>query len=374
MGKDKKSEVKKTLEEIKKLNDKADLERRLSVLKNGEEIWKLKNEQQGELLESQKEYLAESARIERERDLEEYRYRLNSAKTEAARQKIIYQKRREDLEREEDAYLDILKKKAREEEQILESVYKDAERRKNQTIADLEEIASQEAKFSKNLAPDSLLEELSITVGGEEYTREQLKDFSDDNKSLEEYKERMLKVSKRLKEGFGSDTEGYGEIIDTIRKSPKGEGGKLLIYMDMADDYELSEFIKGYRENKRLTEEIAGYSFIDEKEKIKEEIDKAWSELPEDFFLLGEESAKKYGEGFLENIRAVMESAKREIEVTFSGLTPTPAMLKFFDGVGNKTTNFYENINISGAVTDSARERIRAEHTYNMQKMMSGGY
>ena len=373
---DNKSEVRKVFEELAEETAKASFERKLQFAKTGEEIWKLKQQEVNGLLESEKEYLAEKRRIELEQEEQEYREKLENAKNAEARQKIIAERQKELKRQEQDAYLEILKEGAEEQKKILDACQKEAEEKKEQFIDDLEEIKDAQKDFYNDLDAGGLLETVTTTLGGDEYEVEGLRDWELENKALKNYSELLDKVSGRLKEGFGEDTEGYDEFMDEIRQNHKGDGGKFLAYLDMADDSELFRYISGYQENKKLREGISKDSFSEETSQLIDEFKKEWGKVPEEFFNIGDESAKNYGEGFRNSLYDILEEAISEIEYSFQSLSPTLTLVIGNGALGGGNAVTYNSTyNVIPSSGESTREQlavIRTEETLREMRAKGG--
>ena len=370
------SEVEKVFEELAETTAKSAFERKLQFAQSTEEIMKIKQQEVNGLLDSEKEYLAEKRRIELEQEEEEYREKLENAKDEEARQKIRYEREKELQKREQEAYLEILKEGADAEKKILDGVTKELEKKKDRFIDGLEEIKDAQENFYNSLDSGGFLETVTTTLGDEEYDVEGLRDWELENKALKNYSELLDKVSERLKEGFGEDTQGYDEFMDELRKNHKGDGGKFLAYLDMADDGELLRYIEGYQENKALREGISKDSFSEEQAQLIEEFTRDWGTVPEEFFDIGEESAKEYVQGFKNKMHELVDMAREEIESSFelSFILPQVAMLFSGLGASSNVVNYNSTYNVASAEGESTRKQIEAIRNAEIYDKMSKGY
>lgn len=101
-----------------------------------------------------------------------------------------------------------------------------------------------------------------------EYEAPKLKDWDFELERLDKFESRILDVQNRLTGVFSGDDEGLQSMLNTIRKDPFGEGGKVLYAMFESTQEELEKFANGYREYIEKTNSVTRNVYSDDLKKL----------------------------------------------------------------------------------------------------------
>ena len=352
------------------------------------EVQKVLDGMNGEMLESEKKYLSEKERIERENYEKEYQEKLANAKDAEEIEKIKQDRIKEEAEQAQQDYLDGLQEAADNERQIYEALQKDIENQKKEIVENfeetaeaafdaIEEIEQAQTEFADSLRSDELYETNTLfTLNGEEFTETGLKDWDRENEKLRAYNDTLSRTSERLQGIFGEDTDGFDEMMNMLREDPFGEGGKTLELMKNATDEELQKFVSGWQENRNLTAEIAKESFSDETEELKSVLENTFGQVPEDFFNIGDKSAEQFGEGFMQKLNEVWQEVRQAVFDSMSYISPAADYIGKFTGSGQVITNrsYSPTYNILPSAGESTQTQLAAIRNAETRERMRGGY
>lgn len=215
----------------------------------------------------------------------------------------------------------------------------------------LEELESKQSAFaSKLLGTYDLIEKTTktyqfgklpeVTV---EYT--ELADLNQQTADMQAYADALEAVKNRgnLPDGFFSE----------LRDLSMDEGLEYANALLRLSDEDFAEYVKAWQERKDVADEISKEMYSDEASALKTALEAEFGQVPEDFFDLGEDSAEKFGEGFMNSLPALMESIKAQISAGLATLLPTVLAT---GGTGSNVTN-----NITYNVQPSAGESTQAQ-------------
>lgn len=101
-----------------------------------------------------------------------------------------------------------------------------------------------------------------------EYEAPKLKDWDFELEQLDKFESRILDVQNRLTSVFSGDDEALQSMLNTIRKDPFGEGGKVLYAMFESTQEELEKFANGYREYIEKTNSVTRNVYSDDLKKL----------------------------------------------------------------------------------------------------------
>lgn len=236
----------------------------------------------------------------------------------------------------EKKYLDELKKAADEERKVYDDLKKDLSKEK-QTIAD---------GFYSTI--DEIYAELEAIEAKQESIRGKLTEGSNTYKAVTLYgNHQVLKLDTAS--GENNMLAAYSSMLDQLA-AKRGElpaavtnylaemgiedGIKYVQAMLNASDKEFSEYIKSLEAKQRLADEISKKITAGEVNKISAEFEAEFNALPEDFYGLGWDSAKKFGEAFIGQLKGVLAEAKREIS---SSLSSANVSVKYNGGNSGET-------------------------------------
>ena len=203
--------------------------------------------------------------------------------------------------------------------------------------------------FENALKPDSLYDTTLLIHGEDKTEMNSLNDWTDEIKRINDFNSKLTGTSERLKKFFGEDEDGLNQIINTIRESPYGEGGKLLDLIGNADDEELKKYVDGFREYNQAAHATAERSYSKELSQMSEdfntEIKNILSGIPDEFKDVGKSAAEYFGKGFSEQMASVLESIKKIMSIDFGGFSPSMAGTTNNSVNNSRTNNF--NVNVS---------------------------
>lgn len=328
------------------------------------------------MLESEKRYAEESERIEREKAQAEYEQKLREAKTAKQREKIKQDYINEQAEDGQKKYLEGLKETADAERKLYDALQKDIENNKK-TVIDaytelleaakdkIDDVAAAQDKMREKLASfGNLFTKNTLELDGASYEWFSLADLSEQNRQLAEYADALERVKQR--------GDIPAEFLDELRDMSVEEGTMAANALLAASDDKFVEYMDRYREKQAAADRISKALYRDEAKEAADSIAGALHDLDEDVKAAGEENAKAWGEGFLEQLGEVMRRSQAQIDDMLSSVT-----LKLSDfgigGSGSVTTNNY-TYNLLASRGESSRgqlEAIRREDQYNKQR---GGY
>lgn len=328
------------------------------------------------MLESEKRYAEESERIEREKAQAEYEQKLREAKTAKQREKIKQDYINEQAEDGQKKYLEGLKETADAERKLYDALQKDIENNKK-TVIDaytelleaakdkIDDVAAAQDKMREKLASfGKLFTKTTLELDGASYEWFSLADLSEQNRQLAEYADALERVKQR--------GDIPAEFLDELRDMSVEEGTMAANALLAASDDKFVEYMDRYREKQAAADRISKALYRDEAQEAADSIAGALHDLDEDVKAAGEENAKAWGEGFLEQLGEVMRRSQAQIDDMLSSVT-----LKLSDfgigGSGSVTTNNY-TYNLLASRGESTRgqiEVVRRENQYNKQR---GGY
>lgn len=152
---------------------------------------------------------------------------------------------------------------------------------------------------------------------------------------------------KRLKEV--APKELYEEILGMSTQ----EGGSFMYTFFAASQTEQQKFIDDYKNIYTQAAEGAKNAFVEETADVEKQIMDEFSKTPEDFFQIGKDSLKKFGEGFYENLSEMMSGIRNTMSSLLGNLFPQVE----YAGVGSRVYNDNSNITII-AGSKSERDMI----------------
>ncbi len=314
---DGKSDIEKGMEEINKACAKSEFERKLSLVETAKDIEEIEKEHIEGLLDSEKHYMAESRRLEIEKE--------QSTMTAEER-------RKKRAENEQKAYIDKLKETAETERKIMELHRKELESIRQKCVDNLKEMA--EAAFDDIDELESAVNTMSdkfksygslyysydlpeITINGVTQTPTVTK-LSD----LDEQTETMQKYADNL-EAIKSRANVPKEFFKTIGEMSIDEGLTFTNTLLAASDSEFDKYIESWQRKQDEAERIAKAVYADDYEKARKMIeDKFGPEAADRFFQIGGKSAQEFGEGFVEEFRNVLKKIWEKAGEQLAGFAP----------------------------------------------------
>lgn len=310
------------------------------------EVQKVMEKLNEELLESEKKYQDESARLKNSK-LESDKEYLKELKEIAERERKIYDASLKDMQNNRQKMVDML-------EQSIDEVIDDVEE-----LEDLQKDLSD--GFKDELELFTVKTSVYTDAEGNEIFRDkkaELVDIDKQTQELNEYSDTLNKLKDK--------TDIPDELFSHIR-SMGMEDGKLFTEAILElDDEELQEYIDSWKKYQDATAENAKALTSREAEAVKKGLTDVFGKVPEEFFKYGSNSAAEFGEGFLEQFTLVLEQAKATISATLSGLLPKEITISnpgnTVTNQDNSTTNYY----IQASQGESTHQALNAVREYSV--------
>lgn len=245
----------------------------------------------------------------------------------------------------------------------------------------IDKVLDKQEKFRQQLENMSEL----VTEGTEpdEWGNEKpvfsLTDWEKENAELKAYNKTLENAGVKLKKAFGSDTDGYNELMQIIRDGGLEDGLRLATEIIFADDGEVQKYVDGWRENKSLTSSIASAHYAEEKQSITDDFSKSISALktefeaefealPEEFFApLGEASAGEFGRAFMEELDEILKNAGTEMSLAAEGAAAAAA-----EYGGNEQITYNNTYVLQAADGESTHSQLKSIHDEETLKRMRG--
>lgn len=284
-----------------------------SIKDNRTEVQKVMDSWNKVELEEEKAYQKEKERQEEWQENERERLNEITDSKERKRQQEIF-----DAQVKTDKkYLEELKDTADKARAIYDATLKDAEKAtsdsQNAIIKSLETITN---KFTKTLesirsARDSLANTLNsnklyttknVKVEGQSYTLSSLADVGADVSSLANY-------NKMLDELF-SKRQLPPEVKKALQKMGVTEGTDFVTALLNANDSEYATYVENLAKRAQLSEGIATKLYSDELQTVAAQIQTEFTQITTGFEALGEEAARLFGEGFVNNVERIANLMK----------------------------------------------------------------
>lgn len=308
-------------------------------------------DEENDVLYYEKLYAEESLRIEKEREEKEWQNKLDSAKktlekekakaknikeireAEAKYEEKIQELHNERMEKEqkeaEDKYLSGLKEMAEKTREISEAQQKDAENLKNKIIdaykemsdtamSDIENLQKTQEKFANKLKNyGNLYNERKIN--GKTYKT--LADIGNDNKTLQEYYDTLMKVKER--------GDIPAEFFENLRDMGVDEGLEYAKKLLSLKDSKWDEYISDWKEKQELSEKISKDIYKDEAYQLATKINEEFDAMEDEFFGVGETAAENFESGFIDELKYVIKNIKNAINSAFSSVAiPIESLIK----------------------------------------------
>ena len=322
------------------------------------------------VLNEEQFYLNEKARIESEEYEKEYQEKLKNAKSAEEIQKVKNERIEEEQKKAQDKYLELLKEAADREKELYEAHAKDIENIKKDIVDSFTESVENAFDSIEELsdARDDLVKRLSEAdkyvnvkfMQGKETIFESaaLPDLEPAYKELEQYNELLKKLKQR--------GNIHDDFFDHLQTLDRGEGIKYMTALLNANDADYNKYVKYYTALNEKAQETATSSYEQKAKRLKELLIAEFSKTPEEMYNIGENSAKEFGEGFMNNIRESMSQVYDRVQSSLNAF--------FMPAVnGGTTSNYYDNsqITINAGKDVSARdivEELRNEKEYKQHR------
>ncbi len=224
------------------------------------------------------------------------------------------------------------------------------------------------------------------------YNTEEFKDFEEEIRLLENYRDRVLELQK---------LEGVPDgVFSDISKMDIESGLKAVNAILLSDEETRKKFLSGYGSYEAKTKETAtdlfgvlnGEKLKDEgiyvfegfsqgvlKETDKEEfvkiLEKSFSHVPESYFSLGEQSGEAFGDGFMAKLPQIMEDAKAYFAAVINELAEkvSSAMLYGAELAATNISNSYTSTYTFNSSKDTTTQQLNAARNAATVERLRGG-
>lgn len=315
-----------------------------------EDILETVDKSNDSLLESERTYQQEAKRLDEDYERQQLELKLKNAKTAQAKQKIIENARLSDLKEANKLYLDSLKEAAEEERKLIEQQKKGiVDSLKEQTeeaIESIEEIAEAQDRLSEKLQSNGNRTFQNVRITSKDGVTEfsKLADVGASNRQLEKYNrllDQLYEKREDLPDIFSQELANM-EVEDAI---------SYLSTLLNASDEEFNKYMADLDRNQELADKIGKKVLAPEAQKIKEMLEEHFGkEVPETFFDIGEDSATKYGEGFMQQLKIVLDQARETVALHLNEIGAKFA----FAGAGNISTSNYTDSRVTNIYASSS--------------------
>lgn len=386
---------------VKRVLSKSELSAQITgiVKDTRTEVQKVIDENNKELLDSEKKYNDESLRIQKKKSKSKYEQLVLDAKAEYTQelkkattseqiaeacakykerlQKAANKATKEEQERADEDYLDGLKEAADAERKLYDALQKDIENRKNSIIStfnelaeaaidSIDEVAKAQETFAKKLKDwGNLYTTDTYEIGGVKYSVARLADLEKQSEKMEDYTETLLQLKAR-----GDIPAEFFNILKeemSLDESLMFAKGLLA-----ASDEEFTKYINSWKKIQTSADTEAKFLYADETQKANEEISKKFDDFNSDIEQKGKDNAAAWGEGFFEKIREVMPEIRSRIEESLKSIAPYSGFIPSM--AGGNVTNISNTYNLPGGEGQTNTDLLAKLKNFETLQKARGGY
>ena len=238
-----------------------------------------------------------------------------------------------------------------------------------EALSSIDEIDKAQEQFKEKLSDyGHLYETVKINAGDEVITYGKLADLSAQQKELEEYYDILMKVKER-----GSLPEGF---FSMLRDMSIEEGMFYANALLGASDEEFNKYLSDYERKRKKEAELSELIYQDESEDAKKQFETAFEELTTEMNEYGEEGAKTWAKGFIEEIMAQLPQILAVVDSAFGNIIPNSSFAYAGAGAYGNTTAYYDNrsTTINAGNNASAHDIIEAQNQENEYQKHTKGW
>ena len=256
-----------------------------------------------------------------------------------------------------------------EEKKNIVSLYDDISDYASKKLTD---VINNQAKFAESLKNSGkLFNKNTVTIDGKSDTYYSMANMQEDIDRIRQYASLLSEFSERA-ENLGINADIKTGFLKELRELDLGSAIGLLNSIKGSADKDVAGYLNAWNERNSLIDAVAAKSFeADFQESVdnsyaymKEVLERAGYEIPEEFFASGSLSAQKFGDAFVAEIETQMERIRSVIEAFNSEIQS--ASVQFSGNTYNTTNTSY---NIQSAESGDTVEQIRRIETV---KRLSG--
>ena len=238
---------------------------------------------------------------------------------------------------------------------LIESMQEEAQ----EAIDNLKKTKQEIANTLKETTKDTYYT-ITFPFQGVQHSLAKLADVGADNKNLEKY-------NQMLDELFAREENLPDFILTKLAGMNLTEGMDYVSALLRASDKEFEEYISNLSEQDKYTGLIADKLTKGETERLKENIEKVFGTLPEDFFEIGIESSEQFTEGFIEMIKSKMAEAKQVIESSLANISLNIQVQA--DSRGGIVNNYSSTYNIQPSNTSTTEQLAAIRGAETLERM-----
>lgn len=231
----------------------------------------------------------------------------------------------------------------------------------------IDKLADKQASLAKKFQEDTdkTYATIQLNADGETQTWYSLADIDNQNKLIQQ----EIDMLEKLRELRGDIP---AQAMSDLQNMDTEEAIRFLQVMLDASDAQWNKWASGFGENVRLSEELSNMLVKDEVQELADRIKEEWGQLPEDFFKIGEDSAERYGEGFMDQLEGIFNEVRNKIWNEFSSIGSVDLFAATAGGAvagsttytDNRTTNIYANGTSPRAIIEADKQNnIYQAHT-----------
>lgn len=204
--------------------------------------------------------------------------------------------------------LDEQKKLYDEQKKKIADFFEDFEDKATSKIKEVEDaITSSEDKFTSF---GDMLGTVTFNLGEESITFDTLADLDAQNKELETYSDNLLKIKERANVPT--------EFFEMLRDMSIEDGTRLTNVLLNATDADFDKYIAGWNRKRKIAQELTSELYADDVKNLNTEINNELTELENDFFATGENSAEQFEAGFLESFKTIAVNLRANVNHAFA--------------------------------------------------------
>lgn len=271
-------------------------------------------------------------------------------------------------------YLERLKDDADKERKIYDALQRDIENSKKNIVSYFKEIAENAFDSIEEVqkAQNDMLNKLKNFTGLYESkvvaiaNGQELKvDTLTDQKVRKGYMKRYENLLMSIKDRKGVASGFFKELRDMSVE----DGMKVAEMLAQMDDTAFSEYMKNWQDAEDTAKSISKMLFKDEAEEAAIEVTEVFAKTAKEFFSIGEENARQFGEGFIAKLSDMMDSFKSSISMSISEIMPTPS----YAGGGSNIT-YANTYTFAPSPNESIHTQLQAVKNADTLAKMRGDY
>lgn len=258
--------------------------------------------------------------------------------------------------------------------ELADGIISEYEKLKDKAVSSLEELGRSQESLTDKLMDEGNNTYKRVTVFLDESgtnTRQwgELADVRDDTEKLRRY-------NAMLDELFSREADLPESVKESLLNMSVDEG---LMYVDAmlsASEEEFDNYINGLKAKQEEAEKISKKLHMSQFEEIKEEIADTFGAVPDDFFLIGDESADSFARGFSEKIKNAYAGMQAVINSALSNMSYNTGVIQSANGITSNTTTNNNSISVvlPASNSETTHDSVKSVSDWLTKQEMKGGY